>query len=48
VTPECRWANGRNYRADQMPVIGFPGAVHARCRCAASFPLPGAPLLPSI
>ncbi len=31
TTPACRWANGMNYRADRIPVIGLPGAVHPRC-----------------
>ena len=47
TTRECRWAHGRNFRADQMPVIGCPGAVHVRCRCSAGPPIPGAPLIPS-
>ncbi len=48
TTPECRYANGRSFRADQMPAIGWPGAVHMRCRCHAGPPRPGAPLLPSV
>jgi hypothetical protein len=47
TTPECRWASGKNFRADRMPVIGLPGAVHLRCRCRAVPPFPGAPLIPS-
>lgn len=30
---ECRAAHGRNFRADQMPAIGYPGMVHPHCRC---------------
>jgi hypothetical protein len=48
TTPECRAADGSNFRADQMPLIGWPGAVHAACRCTCGPPIPGAPLLPSI
>ena len=45
TSPECRKANGKNFRADQMPRIGYPGAVHPRCRCWPSAPHPGAALL---
>lgn len=48
TTPECRAANGCNFRADRMPAIGWPGSVHRACRCSAGPPVPGAPLLPSI
>lgn len=48
TTPECRYANGRNFQADQMPIIGWPGAVHMRCRCSAGPAVPGAPILPSV
>lgn len=47
TTAECRWADGRNFRADSMPLIGYPGMVHVHCRCWASRPHPGAPILPS-
>ena len=47
TTPECLWANGQNYRADRIPAIGLPGAVHPRCRCTSGPPIMGAPLLPS-
>lgn len=47
TTPDCRDADGKNFRADSMPLIGFPGTVHARCRCEPVGPYPGAPLLPS-
>lgn len=33
TSPECRRANGANFRFDQIPLIGFPGAVHPHCRC---------------
>ena len=48
TTPECKWANGQNFRADRIPVIGLPGAVHPRCRCTSGPPVEGAPLLPSV
>lgn len=47
VTPDCLAADGKNFRADRMPRIGFPGTVHPRCRCTPVKPYPGAPLLPS-
>lgn len=47
TTPECADANGKNFKAMEMPDIGLPGTVHPRCRCAAGPPIPGAPLLPS-
>ena len=48
TTPECAWANGQNFRADRMPVIGLPGSVHPRCRCTSGPAIPGAPLIPSL
>lgn len=47
TTPECRWAHGQNFRADQQPIIGWPGSVHLSCRCTAGPAIPGAPLMPS-
>ena len=47
TTPDCRDADGKNFRADSMPLIGFPGAVHAKCRCEPVGPYDGAPMLPS-
>jgi hypothetical protein len=47
VTPDCLDADGKNFRADAMPLIGFPGTVHAKCRCEPVKPYPGARLLPS-
>lgn len=48
TTPECAWANGKNFRADRIPIIGIPGSVHPRCRCTSGPALPGAPLIPSV
>jgi hypothetical protein len=45
TSPECRAANHHNFRADQMPAIGFPGAVHPHCRCLPGAPFPSAPLV---
>jgi hypothetical protein len=47
TSAECRAADGWNFRATAMPDIGFPGAVHPRCRCYPSAPHPGGRLLPS-
>jgi hypothetical protein len=47
TSAECRQADGRNFYADHMPLIGYPGAVHPHCRCRAGAPFPGARLLPS-
>jgi SPP1 gp7 family putative phage head morphogenesis protein len=47
TTPECRQAHGKNFRADRIPDIGWPGAVHIHCRCSAGPAIPGAPLIPS-
>lgn len=33
TSPECRAAHGSNFRADEPPAIGYPGAVHEHCRC---------------
>ena len=35
---ECRAANGKNFYADRMPTIGYPGAVHPSCRCRPGVP----------
>jgi pyruvate/2-oxoglutarate dehydrogenase complex dihydrolipoamide acyltransferase (E2) component len=32
-TPECELAAGTNFRATQMPAIGWPGSVHPTCYC---------------
>jgi len=47
ISPECLAANGHNFYADHMPLIGYPGAVHPHCRCQPGSPFPGARLLPS-
>jgi hypothetical protein len=44
---ECRLADGKNFRADQMPLIGYPGMVHLHCRCYPGRPHAGAAMLPS-
>lgn len=45
TSPECRAANGLNFRADIMPRIGYPGMVHPHCRCYPGRSRPGARLL---
>jgi hypothetical protein len=47
TSPECRAANRHNFNADEMPAIGYPGAVHPHCRCMPGAPFPGAPLVGS-
>jgi hypothetical protein len=42
---ECWRADRHNFRADDMPVIGFPGMVHPHCRCMPGAPFPGAPVI---
>jgi hypothetical protein len=42
TTPDCLAADGRNFYADKMPRIGYPGTVHATCRCYPGQPFPGA------
>ena len=44
---ECRAANRHNFRADDPPAIGYPGAVHPHCRCLPGAPVPGAPMVGS-
>lgn len=46
ASAECRAADGWNYYASSMPDIGYPGAVHPRCRCFPSSPHPGGRVLP--
>jgi SPP1 gp7 family putative phage head morphogenesis protein len=36
VTPDCRAMHGQIFTLDQPPAIGWPGAVHPRCRCRAT------------
>lgn len=38
TSAECLAAHGQNFRADERPLIGYPGTVHPHCRC-----LPGPP-----
>lgn len=40
--PECKAANGHNFRADRRPLIGWPGTVHPNCGCYAGQPIAGA------
>lgn len=47
TSAECRAADRKNFYADRMPDIGWPGGVHPFCRCFPGPPRPGAPLLPS-
>jgi hypothetical protein len=47
TSAECRAANHRNFLADHMPSIGYPGMVHPHCRCYPGRPYPGAALLPA-
>lgn len=44
---ECLMADGKNFLADHVPLIGYPGAVHPNCRCRPGAPFPGGRLLPS-
>ena len=37
-TAACVHADGRNFRTDRRPVIGWPGTVHYGCKCAAGPP----------
>jgi hypothetical protein len=46
TSAECRAADGRNYRADTMPLIGYPGMVHPHCRCFPARPFRSAKMLP--
>ena len=47
TSAECRAADRHNFRADDPPGIGYPGAVHPHCRCLPGAPIPGAPLVGS-
>jgi hypothetical protein len=47
TSAECRAANGKNFLASSMPLIGFPGMVHPHCRCYPGKARPGAAMLPS-
>lgn len=46
VTPDCLAADGKNFSAVTPPRIGWPGMVHARCRCYPVAPYRGAQILP--
>ena len=39
-TVACEHADGRNFRTDRRPRIGWPGTVHYGCRCYAGPPHP--------
>jgi hypothetical protein len=47
TSADCRAANGANFRASSVPLIGYPGSVHPHCRCYAGPPRIGARMLPS-
>ena len=47
TSPECLAADGKNFYADHMPVIGYPGTVHPHCRCLPGTPFPRGAILPS-
>jgi hypothetical protein len=42
TTTECRDAHGKNFSASIPPAIGWPGVVHAECRCQPGKPHPQA------
>jgi hypothetical protein len=44
TTGDCSHAHGRDFLVSRPPSIGYPGAVHPRCRCRPVAPW-GAPLL---
>lgn len=48
VTLDCLAADGKNFRADVPPLIGYPGTVHAQCRCYPVKPFHGAVMLPAL
>ncbi|MFI6986036.1 hypothetical protein ACIBSV_46790 [Embleya sp. NPDC050154] len=45
TSPECERADGKNFYVNRPPTIGYPGAVHPRCRCKPTAPYPGAGLV---
>lgn len=45
TTTECRAAHGKNFNAAIPPSIGWPGVVHAECRCQPGKPHPQASML---
>lgn len=46
TTPECAEANGKNFRVDDPPEIGYPGIVHMQCRCRPGPPFPNGEEMP--
>lgn len=48
TTPECQAANGKNFRASEVPLIGYPGTVHPNCRCKAGPPHAGAQMVDEV
>lgn len=47
TSAECRAANGKNFDAETVPVIGYPGSVHPNCRCAPGAPFATDAVLPA-
>jgi hypothetical protein len=47
TSAECRAADGKNFTAEAMPLIGYPGMVHPHCRCRPGQAHAGASMLPS-
>jgi len=47
TSTECKAANGKNFEATAIPLIGWPGAVHPHCRCYPGPAHIGARMLPS-
>jgi hypothetical protein len=45
TTRECADANGKNFSVTNPPRIGYPGTVHAKCRCTAGRPREGAEMI---
>lgn len=48
TSAECARANGRNFLVTSRPVIGWPGAAHAHCRCRPVAPFAGAGLVDDV
>jgi hypothetical protein len=48
TSAECLAADGRNFYASEVPVIGYPGAVHPHCRCYPGPAHVGGRMLPSV
>lgn len=47
TSAECLAAHGKNFNANNRPLIGFPGTVHPHCRCRPGPPHANASLLTS-